>query len=327
MVALFAAGLSALALSSLELSRFTGFWETQKQPQMQLNRYWLVSVAFVIVGLLAIGLLLGALFSPATVASALSWVSVLLNWLGTLIGYLLQVLVYLLFLVLTPLYEWIRARLATAERPDPVQLPDFGSQFEQFGDQPAVQLSPLAVESFRWIGLAGLVIVILVVFALALRYFQKSSGDDVEETRETVFSRELLQEQLSSLWQSWLQRLPRSPHDPYLSLEGEAENRRTIRALYQALLTQTKSLGTPRLRTQTPIEYESYLSAIYPADKNAWRVMTDVYLAARYSLQAPSSEQVEQMRQAWGRVQAALAAPIPTEATPKQMRKANINVE
>ncbi|MCC6456752.1 MAG: DUF4129 domain-containing protein [Caldilineaceae bacterium] len=309
MVALFAAGLSALALSSLELSRFTGFWETQKQPQLQLNRYWLVSVAFVIVGMLAIGLLLGALLSPETVASALSWVSVLLNWLGTIIGYLLQILVYLLFLVLTPLYEWIRDQLATAELPAPVQLPEFGSQFDPFGDQSAVQLSPLAAESLRWVGLAGLVVVILVVFALALRYFRSSRGDEVEETRETVFTSELLQDQLSSLWQSLLQRLPRARRDPYLSLEGEPDNRRAIRALYQALLARANALGFPRARAQTPIEYEAYLSTIYPGDKSAWRVMTDVYLDARYSLQTPSSEQVEQMRQAWERVQADLTAP------------------
>jgi hypothetical protein len=197
----------------------------------------------------------------------------------------------------------------------PVELPEFGSRFEPFGDQPAVQLSPLAAESLRWIGLAGLVVVLLVIFALALRYFRSSRGDDVEETRETVFTRELLQEQLSSLWQSLLQRLPHAQRAPYLSLEGETENRRAIRALYQALLAQAKSLEMPRARAQTPSEYESYLTERYAdGDKSAWKVMTEKYVAARYSLQTPSTEQVEQMRQAWERVQADLTAPISTDS-------------
>jgi hypothetical protein len=315
MVALVAVGLSALALSSLELSRISGIWETEKQPRLRLNRYWLVSVAFVIVALLVTGLMLGVLLTPATVASALAWISGLFSWVGALLSYLLQAVAYVIFLVLTPLIEWLQSRLAEQAQIEPLPLPEFQTPFEQLPGQPGVQLPPLAGETLRWLGLAGGVIAIIVIFALALRYFKSSDGEDIEETRETIFTRALLEEQLSSLWRRWLPRL-RHPHayvSPYLSLEGEQENRRAIRSLYQELLARAKSLGYPRARAQTPIEYHALLTEISAADESAWNIMKDEYVAARYRLQAPSTEQVEQMRQAWTHLQSVLATQSPKE--------------
>jgi hypothetical protein len=180
----------------------------------------------------------------------------------------------------------------------------------------------------RWLGLAGLVLAIIAIIALALRYIRSGDNDDLEETRETVFTTSLLQEQLASLWRRLRQRLPRVRPDPYLSLEGEDANRREIRLLYQALLTQAKALGYPRLRPQTPIEYDAALARLAPADESAWDTMTEGYVAARYGLQAPTTKQVERMRQAWGRLQSVLASqePIgtPTPATsPTQETRSN----
>jgi hypothetical protein len=50
MVAMFAVGLAALALSSLELSRIYGHWGSQKQGQIRLNRYWLGRYALTAIG-------------------------------------------------------------------------------------------------------------------------------------------------------------------------------------------------------------------------------------------------------------------------------------
>lgn len=312
MIGLFAVGLSALALSSVESSRITGIWNLQKQPRLRLNRYWLASVAVVITGVLAVGLILAAIFTPSTVASALSWISTLLNWLGMILAYLLQAVAYLIFLVLTPLIEWIQARLGEPRPLEEAVMPDFQGQFEEMPVQPRAQLQ-FATESFRWLGLAGVVIAIVVIFALALRYVRKSSGDEVEETRETVFTRELLEEQLASLWSRWYpRRRPSHAHrSPFLSLEGEEENRRAVRSLYQALLALAKQLGYPRSQAQTPTEYKSLLATLWPVDESAWNVVTEGYVAARYGLQAPSTEEVEQMRQAWSKIEVVLATQVP----------------
>jgi hypothetical protein len=160
----------------------------------------------------------------------------------------------------------------------------------------------------RWLGLVGVVLTIVAIFALALRLLRPADEEELDETRETIFTGALLQEQLASLWRRWLQRLPRGKLDPYLPLEGEQANRREIRILYRALLTQAKELGHPRLRAQTPIEYDAALARLAPADESAWDAMTEGYVAARYGLQAPSEEQVEQMRQAWATLQDALSS-------------------
>jgi hypothetical protein len=311
MVALVAAGLSALAFSSLELARITGRHPAQKPAQLRLNRYWLASVAFVIAGVLAIGLALGAIFTPGTVARALGWTSLLLKWLAALLGYVLLALAYVIFFLLTPLIEWLRSRLAESARLERLPVPDLARQLEQWRDQPVAPLSPLVAESIRWIGLAGLVAVILVIFALALRYFRTGSEEEVEETRETIFTRAMLQEQLAALWRSWWQRLQqpsRAGLSPYLSLAGEHENRAAIRACYQALLALANTLGHPRARTQTVAEFESHLATLCPEAGSALSAIGEEYVAARYGLNAPSSEQVDRMQKAWVHAQPLLAA-------------------
>jgi hypothetical protein len=311
MVALVAASLSALALSSLELAASAGGWRTPKHPQPPLSRYWLTSVVLVIAGMLAIGLALGALFTPGMVAHALGWTTVVLRWLGTLVGYVLLAVAYVLFLFLTPLIEWIRARLAGSQPREALPMQDFRQEYEELARRPAPELSPLAAETLRWLGLAGVVIVLLVIFALALRYFRGGEEDEVDETRELILSRALLQAQLSSLWRRWLDRLrrPLRVHvSPYLGLEGEEENRRAVRAVYQALLNLAKSLGYPRSPAQTPAEYQALLTATWPQEAGAWRSMTAGYVAARYGLHPPSTQEVEQVRQAWSDAHAALSA-------------------
>jgi hypothetical protein len=169
--------------------------------------------------------------------------------------------------------------------------------------------------------MAGVLLVIVILFALALRYFSRGRENEIDETRETILSRALLQEQLSALWHRWLDRLRRPLRvqvSPYLVLEGEQENRRAVRALYQALLALTKSLGCPRSPAQTPAEYQTLLTATWPEARAAWQTLTEVYVAARYGLHAPSTQQVDAMRQAWAGAEAMLAAQVSTPSTQAQ---------
>ncbi|HXF61779.1 MAG TPA: hypothetical protein VNK95_09180, partial [Caldilineaceae bacterium] len=238
LVALVAIGLSALALSSLELARITGRLDAQSQPSLRLDRYWLGSVALVIAGLLATGLALGALVSPETAAQLFGWLATPLRWLGVALGYVFLAFAYVIFLVLTPLIEWLRARMAERLPAETQPMEGFQEQLERLRDQPLADLPPQMVETFRWAGLAAFVLALLVIFALALRYFRSRGEEGVEETRETIFTGAMVQAQLAALWQRWRQRLqPGSGTalSPYLSLAGEQANRAAVRALYQAL--------------------------------------------------------------------------------------------
>ncbi|MCD6290502.1 MAG: DUF4129 domain-containing protein [Anaerolineae bacterium] len=298
----FAVGMAALALSSLEIAR-RGGRESEEQPN--LSRYWLISVLSVILALLGIGLLISLVITPATITRVLSWTSILMRVLGIALYYVFYVFVYVVFLFLTPLLNWLHSLLGSAPRREPMQMPNFQKQLEQMSQQPAKQVPPAVSEAARWLGVIGLITVIALAFALALRRFWAGEGEEIDETRELILSRDLLQEQLASLWRSWASRFRRAPRaalSPFLSLEGEPEPRRVIRELYQALLAAAKEHGHPRRREQTPIEYQRALSDTVPGSDEPLNEMTTGYIQARYGSEPPTSEQVTRVRRAWERL-------------------------
>lgn len=314
-LAFFIVGLAALALSSLQLARAVGRWGSQKPSQVRLNRYWLLSVAVVILLMMGVGLLLGALITPGAVAQALSWVGVVLGWLATIVGYLFLAVTYVLFLVLTPLIEWIRGQMMARPpaREEPIGMMDWQERLRKLSQQPGTPIPPEAIESLRWLWLLALLIAIGVAIAIALRLMQFSDSEGEDETRESVFSGALLQEQLAALWQGWMRRLRRPAQaepDPYLSLAGEEANRRAIRGLYQTLLNLAGARGLARTPPQTPLDYARTLAAEFPTDAQDWQTLTEAYMGARYAAQPPTPDQVEQARQAWSRLSPYLA---PTE--------------
>ena len=186
----FASGMAALALASLDLSAITGRMDATMR--VRLNRYWLASVLTVIVVLVGIGLLLGALITPDTVAYVLGWTSGLLNLIGTILGYILLAVVYVVFLVLTPLINWLHSLAGGQPRQQPMQMPDFQRQVHPIPTQTGVELSPALAELLRWLGAGAIVLILVVAFALALRYFRRGDDEETDETRESIVSRELL---------------------------------------------------------------------------------------------------------------------------------------
>jgi MFS family permease len=318
LIGLVASGLAALALASVDLAHISSR-RGEDRANVHLNRDWLVSVVLVVGGVLVIGLALGALVTPATVGYILGLVGWLLRWVGVVVGYVLLAILYVVFLALTPLIEWLQARMAEMEPREGMGTEGLQRTLEELTRQPALEMPPLAEETLRWLTLAGIGIVLLIIFALALRYFRNDADDDLDETRETVFSSDLLQEQLAALWNSLLQRLRRSPGaagSRFLSLDGEAESRAAIRALYQAVLDRATTAGYGRAPGQTPYEYKARLMEMVGGVGQAWTTITEIYVAARYGRSAPPHERVEQMQTAWTEVETTLAAPA-TDAPDK----------
>jgi hypothetical protein len=193
---------------------------------------------------------------------------------------------------------------------DPFGSSEFLRQLQQFLEKPTAELPPATVESMRWLGFVALLVVIAIAFALALRYFGSRRGEEADETRELIFSGDLLQEQLASLWRKWRQRFSgraAGKTDPYLSLAGETENRRLIRAVYQALLAAATAQGHGRVQAQTPVEYQAALAARFPTGGAALDTITAAYMQARYGLEPPPAGQVEAVQRAWDALREVLA--------------------
>lgn len=302
-LAFFAVGMAALALSSLEIALHSG--ERKKEMRPRLSRYWLASVLSVIIALLSIGLLLSAIITPETLRWVLGWISALLKIAGVVLYYVIFAITYVVFLFLSPLFQWLKSMLNAAPRSEPIKLPDFQQQLEEVSQRPGAGMPPAVGEAARWLGILGLILVIGLAFALALRRFWSRETEEVEETRELIFSRDLVGEQLASLWRRWRERFRRTSRkamNPFLPLDGESQPRRAIRALYQALLAMAKERGYPRGRGQTPMEYQRTLSAVLPNARAPLAIMTRGYIQARYGVREPSTEQVEEVRRAWDRV-------------------------
>src|SRR5262249_31068339 len=150
--------------------------------------------------------------------------------------------------ILQPLIERLMALLMAAQvtigqQPEATPTPEV-----------APPLPPVVPDSYRWFALALLVLAILMVSALILRKVRSAAEESIDETRESILTTTLLQDQLAKLWNMWFGGLA-GKLSPFLSLSGEVETRRIIRQAYQGLLARTSALGHARLRGQTPSEF------------------------------------------------------------------------
>ncbi|HEY63961.1 MAG TPA: DUF4129 domain-containing protein [Caldilineae bacterium] len=304
----FAVSMTALALSSLEMGRGMGM--RRIGTRLQLSRHWLISMFSVILGLLAFGLILSTVLGPEDVVRAINWIAGIIDAIAravyvviAFISYLLYLILYPLLMALMPLVEWLAALLGMLIPFRELEQPELEDPLKNL-PQRTVSLP----EPARWAILALVMVAIGLAFAMALQRLYVETEDDVEEEREIILSRELIWLQWGRLWRRWLRwlrRARRSVLSPFLSLDGEMHTRRSIRAIYQALLAAARDRGRPRQRGQTPIEYQRSLEAALPNPHDALSAITDGYVQARYGLEPPTLEQVEKALQAWARIQSA----------------------
>lgn len=306
----FATGMAALALSSLETTR--GSTAGKGEGQIAIDRYWLISVASVIVVLLAVGLLLSILLTPDVVARMLAWTSGVMDVLGKLLYYVLLVFAYLIFALLQPLIDFLQGQVGKKNDDQQLQLPDYKEQLQEI-QRGTATLPPELGGLLRWLGLALFIVVVGLVFALALRRLQKRKDASIDETRESILTRDLLSRQLRDLLRNRLGRWRGRAAEalsPFLSLDGEPETRRQIRQIYQSFLAAMSVRGRQRARGQTPAEYERALQDDVAQEQAALAELTGGYVQARYAARPPQQGRAEAVRQAWQRLQTLLSPPV-----------------
>lgn len=292
LVVFMAAGMAALALASLEHSLYAG--GTDAAVRLRLNRYWLVSAAVVIIGVILLALLMSALIAPETVAQLLGVLSPVVDLLAQVLLAVLYAAVYALFLVLSPLIEWLRRLIASLQATESfTPTAEFQPLSPLFLDQTSAPPADL-VEPFRWGVIVVVIVAAAVIFALALRLLNRGQASEVEETRESILSRALLDAQLRALWA----RLRRSPGAKtgagFLSLDNEAPGRREIRARYQGFLAAMAARSQPRPPGATPETYATQLGDLTVEQEEALRTLTAVYIDVRYGEASPDAATLPQ---------------------------------
>jgi hypothetical protein len=288
----FAIGLGTLALSSLR--------DAQKYEQGRwgesfvLNRYWLGTVGAVVGLLLVVGLLISGAFAPGWAQQAISAILFLYNIFLTVILAIIYVIALVFFTALDLLGRVIHFTPSQGE-PQPPQLlrPD-----QLFPPQPeaASQLPPWLFLTAQVAAVILIVLVLIVLFATAFRRFYQYTEENVAETRESIFTLDLLQQQLANLFRRGTNEKAKTA--PFIGILGD-DAAAQIRRLYQEFLSWSMGRGVTRQPGQTPNEFAEIVARILQLDVTAARVLTNLYLQARYSRASLSMRDVDRARDAW----------------------------
>lgn len=280
LVVLVTAGMAALALASLERALYAGGGGAPSR--LPLNRYWLGAVAVVITAVLLLGFLLSALIAPETVAQALGLFAPIIDLLAQVLLAILYAVVYVMFLVLSPLIAWLRRLIASLQLTDPMaDAAEFQPLSPLLMDQTSGPPAEL-VEPFRWGVIVAVLVAAAVIFALSLRLLKLVESAEEEETRTSILSRALLNEQLRALWARLRGQAGAHAAADFLTLTGESSARREVRARYQAFLAAMAARHRPRPPGATPATFAGELAELTAAQKSALHTLTDRYVAVRY---------------------------------------------
>ena len=290
----FAIGLGALAVSSLQSAR--RFEQQQTGQWFALNRYWLGIVGAVIGALLVGGLFLSQFFAPEATAGILSGLVVVVDLLARLLYWVVLVAAFVVFTVFDLVARVLPTVDLSSNPPVIATPPNLADQFKDLRQQPA-GLAPEAYLVFQMIAGVLIAAVIVLIFALAFRRFKVLLEEDVKETRETIFSFDLLKEQLAQLFKRKSQAQGASI-PPFAAIRGD-DPRVQIRRAYQALLAWAAAHGIPRSPGQTPNEYLTLLARGMHIYIEPMALITDAYVQARYSTMPISADRAGEVLRAW----------------------------
>ncbi len=297
LVLFLASGLAMLALISIsttlrEQERMTG-------TKLQIDRYWLTIMVVIVAVVMIAGLVIGQLVAPESVLALLGILQPIWRLIRDIFLIILFVFAYLFFSLIEPLLADLENR--PAAMPETFMSPVQAESIEDLAEQ-AAGVPPAFALILQIILIVGAVGIVVLLFYLAFRRRERRAlalGDDVLETRETILSLDLLQEQIKGLFDG----LRRRRASIFADLGESDDPRVAIREMYQRLLAHAIERKQPRSKQQTPYTYRPSLSGLHPGRSTAIETLTRLYVLARYGRRPPTQEQVAEARQAFASIQ------------------------
>lgn len=138
-----------------------------------------------------------------------------------------------------------------------------------------------------------LALIVLIGLALARAYSQANFA--ARESTRSRTEREVEEEE-PSLGRRLLERL---------GLIRQWRAAASIRRIYRLMCQSAASSGFPRLETETPYEYLPTLAQVWPEHASEARLITEAFIRVRYGEFPETKEELESIRQAWGRLERA----------------------
>ncbi|MGA2821326.1 MAG: DUF4129 domain-containing protein [Anaerolineales bacterium] len=254
-----------------------------------LDRYWIQTVSAVAALLLLTGLVLTGWMGTQSLAQISTFFLILLAALFTGLSWVIVAFGVVVFLLIYPLYQYLQRLFGPLVLPTPAPTAPAPGTSEAAGQ---VAANPIVVTFFEVGGylLAISILAALVLVVFLLRRRSETSRPAVEEeTRESLFSAELLRQQVIRLlgrlhlWRAAI--LP-----PFVELPADEDARTRIRRAYQGLLSWAAERGRPRQAGETPLRYRQILAKEFPHQRRGITDLTDLYAPARYGPEDPPPE-------------------------------------
>jgi len=291
----FAIGLGSLALAGFEQDR--RIQKSTTGTSLGISRHWLGTVGAIIGLILAGAVMVAAIASPDTISA----LDVVLDAIGVIVITLIGFTVYLLSILLLPVAEALARAIAPLLKlliGLSAILPkiNFNAPTPEEINAAARQLA--RTPPFRLLEVVILIALLVLIFIIAVRRFRLfglTNTDD--ETRESIFSRDLLWKQLKNLFARPVS--PTAPTlPPFLALDpASTDPRLAVRRAYQTFLAWAQARKQTRTPQQTPFRYAQSLSSALPQARDPITTITDAYVRARYG-QAISVDEARQVERA-----------------------------
>jgi hypothetical protein len=301
----FGSGLLALAMANLETLREELL--KHKEDISSFNRRWLSILVVMVLAILGLSVALASIFSSSIWESLLHGFSLLGDWLLIVISYILFPVVYLLaglIYLFKLLVNWLNGN----QEPPQLNQPDFSEMQKAAHDQSGLNIAPGVILALKWGAVA--IVVGLVVFFLArtlVRYWDSKTEKDIDEEHENLWSWGLFSGDLR-IFLSWLFHWARRKKSassqfytpPAAAAAGSTTDRLfNIRELYRALLWEGRQAGTPRQKSETPIEYCTRLEAQMSEAREEIDGLTEAYIYERYGEVNTEPEKLTPLNRLW----------------------------
>lgn len=290
----FATALSALTLVSLENARQRQ--REQSGPWLRTHRPWLVTIVAVVAIVLLGALAITGIASPESLRDVIDSLRPNLAVVGEFLARAITTLfTFMLYLIspLLPLLEAIARLLMTGLLGVLNVIHQLGVEINQLQAEQDVN-NFLNSPTFAMISRGTALVIFLFVLALIAVWMLRRSGllsrKNLDETHESIASRELLLNQLRNWLNRWRARPGTSTSPPFLPLFGD-DPRIRVRRAYQQWLAWAQLNDRARKPGETPVMFAAAFTHDRPDSRSAIDTLTQAYERARYAADTISPDE------------------------------------
>ena len=288
------------SLTAVTLSRVEEIEKAQSGRSVSLNPKWLIAVALAALLLIMTTAFITFITSGQTMLTLSGWLDPLWRALyaGSVVVFntifkLLEPLLNLLSWIIDLLVDLFTPMMAQLNEATPTPFENPLAVTPQATE--AVEIKTGVNSGFKAINILLMVAIVLAVTLALGRVYRKAefiareneAATKTKVTKSTSragFGRRLLNR--LGLLRGW-------------------RTAASIRRIYQNMCRAAAVNGYPRAGADTPFEYRAALSKAWPENQDDTRLITDAYVKVRYGELPESAAELDEIRQAWQRLEAA----------------------